>query len=208
MTMPWSAFFDQLSSEVPGCPQTMQISALRQAAIRFCEQSLAWKYDHPDIAIIPGSAKYLFDPPGGTAVHTIVYAEFNNNPLETRLMERDISRWHLRLTTGVPEYVLGGPVSLTLVPMPDVAGPLKLKVVLKPTPTADGIDDDIFNEYHEAIVHGALSKLMLSPKKPYTDVVMANYHAQMFLINTACAGVRESKSHNRAPLETIIMKRR
>lgn len=205
---PWNAFFDLLSPDVPGCPQEAQILALRQAAITFCEQSLAWKYEHPDIAVASGTAKYMFDPPGGTVVQAIVYAEFNDSQLETRVMQRDISRWDLRLKTGVPEYVLGGPLSLTLVPMPDVSGTLKLDVVLKPTPGADGIDDNIFNEYREAIIHGALSKLMFSPKKPYTDMTLANYHAQLFHIQTACAGMRESKDYNRAPLETSIMKRR
>lgn len=205
---PWNAFFDLLSPDVPGCPQAVQVAALRQAAITFCEQSLAWEYEHPDISVIPGTAKYLFDSPSQTAVHAVTSAEFNDDLLEIRKMERDISKWTLRLATGTPEYLLGGPISVTLVPMPDVAGTLKLKVALKPSPTGDGVDDKIFEEYREAVVHGALSKLMLSPKKPYTDMTLANYHAQLFHIQTACAGMREAKNYNRTPLETSIMKRR
>lgn len=205
---PWNAFFDLLSPDVPGCPQAAQVVALRQAAITFCEQSLAWKYDHPDITVSVGTAKYLFDSPAEAVVHVVTYAEFNSAQLETRIMERDINNWTLRLAVGTPEYLLGGPISVTLVPMPDVAGTLKLKVALKPSPTGDGVDDVIFNEYREAVVHGALSKLLLSPKKPYTDMTLANYHAQLFHIQTACAGMRESKNYNRAPLETSIMKRR
>lgn len=205
---PWNAFYDLLSPDVPGCPQAAQIIALRQAAITFCEQSLAWKYEHPDISVTVGTAKYFFVPPGDAVVHAITYAEFNDKQIDSAAMERNISQWNLRQNTGTPEYVLGGPMSLTLVPMPDVAGTLKMDVVLKPTPGADGIDDNIYNEYREAIIHGALSKLMFSPKKPYTDMTLANYHAQLFHIQTACAGMREAKDYNRAPLETSIMKRR
>lgn len=205
---PWNAFFDLLAPDVPGCPQASQVIALRQSAIEFCEQSLAWKYDHPDIAVTVGVAKYMFDAPGGAVVHAVTYAEFNGNQIETRVMQRDINAWDLRHKTGTPEYVLGGPISVTLVPTPDVAGTLKLTVVLKPAQNADGIDENIFAEDREAIVHGALGKLMLSPKKPYTDATLANYHIHQFLIKTAQAGVREAKSYSRAPLQTQIMKRR
>lgn len=205
---PWNAFFDLLAPDVPGCPQAAQVVALRQAAIAFCEQSLAWKYEPPDIQVAVGTAKYSFDTPVGTVSHAVTYAEFNDIQIETRVMERDISAWDLRHKTGKPEYVLGGPIYVTLVPTPDLKGTLKLTVVLKPAPSADGIDENLFNEYREAIVHGALGKLMLSPKKPYTDGASANYHKQMFLIKTAQAGVREAKSYNRAPLQTQIMSRR
>lgn len=205
---PWSAFFDLISPDVPGCSQAAQVSALRQSAISFCEQSLAWKYDHPDIAVSVAVGKYLFSAPGGSVVHAVVYAEFNDSEIETRAMERDISTWDVKHKTGTPEYVLGGPISVTLVPTPDVEGTLKLRVVLKPSPAADGLDDDIYSEYRETIVHGALSRLMLSPKKPYTDAVLANYHAQMFLIKTGYAGLREELNYNRVPLKTSIMKRR
>lgn len=205
---PWNAFFDLLAPDVPGCPQAAQVNALRQSAIEFCEQSLAWKYEPADIPVLVGVAKYLLEAPGGAVVHAVTYAEFNDLQIETRVMERDINAWDLRHKTGTPEYVLGGPIYVTLVPTPDLEGTLKLTVVLKPAPSADGIDENLFNEYREAIVHGALGKLMLSPKKPYTDGASANYHKQMFLIKTAQAGVREARSYNRAPLQTQIMSRR
>lgn len=206
--IPWSAFFDMLSPEVPGCPQAAQVNALRQSAIAFCEQSMVWKYDHPDIAVVIGTAKYIFDPPEDAMAHAITWAEFNGTQLETRPMVADVNTWSSKRQTGKPEFVLGGPVSLTLVPTPDIEGTLKLTVVLKPSQGADGIDDNIFNEYREAICHGAMAKLMLSPKKPYTDAVMANYHDQMFRIKTGHASVRSARNYTRAPLQTSIMKRR
>ena|SRR5687768_3135908 len=205
---PWSAFFDVLSPDVPACPQEAQVSALRRAAIKFCEKSLIWKYDHPDIAVAAGTEKYLVDPPDETAVHTVTYAEFNGRQIDTSTMERDIRVWNWRTAQGMPEYLLSEDVAVTLVPTPDVPGTLSMKVALKPTISASGIEDWIFREYQEAIVHGALARLMLSPKKPYSDPALAGYHEQMFLIKTARAGVREAKSRNRTPLQTKIMKRR
>ena len=111
-----------------------------------------------------------------------------------------------RNATGTPEYILGGTTSLQLVPAPDAGGTLTLKVALKPSPSATGIDDDIFNEYREAIVHGALARMMLSPKKPYSSPQLAPYHAQQFEIKAGQAGVRQARNYSRAPLQTAILR--
>jgi hypothetical protein len=78
---------------------------------------------------------------------------------------------------------------------------------LKPSTSAAGIDDDIFNEYREAIVHGALSRLMLSPKKPYSSPPLATYHQQQFVVLTGQAGLRKDRNFTRAPLRTTILRR-
>ena len=80
-------------------------------------------------------------------------------------------------------------------------------VALKPSASAAGIDERLFNEYREAIIHGALARLMLSPRKPYTHTQLAQYHQQQFLIETAIAGTRAARSFTRAPLRTTILGR-
>ncbi|MDQ3185983.1 MAG: hypothetical protein M3Q16_05880, partial [Pseudomonadota bacterium] len=84
---------------------------------------------------------------------------------------------------------------------------LTMTVALKPSPASNGIDDTQFNEFDEAIVHGALARLMLSPKKPYTSVQLAAYHQQQFAIKTAAAGMRVARSYTRASLRTAISQR-
>lgn len=208
MTTPWSAFFDLLSPDVPGCPQAMQELAVRQAGIAFCEQSLAWTYDHPEIAVIVGTDEYAFIPPVGAVVHAITYAEFNGQEIYSDVRPDNMLIWNWRHQTGTPQYALGGPTSVTLVPTPNVAGPLAMTVALKPSPTATGIDADIFNEYRTGIAHGALAKLMMSPKKPYTSPALAQMHQQQFNIEAATAGIRKYRGFTRAPLQTAIMRRR
>lgn len=204
---PWSDFYDLLAPDVPGCPDAAKEQALRQAAIAFCEQSLAWKYAHPDIEIVIGQDEYPFDPPAGAVVHTVTYATFADNELNVMVDEYSMGIWDWRNQDGVPQYVLGGPTSLRLVPAPNVEGTLKLEVILKPSPDAETIDDDVFNEYREAIVHGALGRLMASPKKPYTDLQLSTYHMQQFFAQTAGAGTRVARNYTRQPLRTSIMTR-
>lgn len=205
---PWSAFYNLMSPDVPDCPQSAQNNALLQASIAFCEQSLAWKYDHPDIAVVVDTAEYPFEPPAGAVVHVITYAEFNGKEISASTAQDDMRIWDWRNQPGTPEYALGGPLMVTLVPMPNVAGTLKLEVSLKPSPIAEGIDDNIFNEYREAIIHGALAQLMMSQKKPYSNPQLSAYHMQQFFIKTGAAGNRVARNYTRAPLQTSIMRRR
>ena len=55
---PWGDFYDLIMPDLPGCPFVVVDNALRQSAISFCEQSLAWRWDHPDISIAAGTAAY------------------------------------------------------------------------------------------------------------------------------------------------------
>lgn len=208
MTVLWTAFYDYIVPDLPGCPFAVVDNALRLAAIAFCEQSLAWRYKHPAVAVVPATAEYPFVPPAESVVHAITYAAFEDKNIESHAGESGINIADWRNQTGTPEYVLGGYTDLTLVPTPDVAGTLTMTVALKPSPAAAGVDDNVFNEYRGAIVHGALATLLLSPKKPYTSPNLATYHQQQFAIQTGVAGMRQARNFTRAPLQTAILRRR
>jgi hypothetical protein len=203
----WSDLYDLVMPDLPGCPFAAVNSALRQSAIAFCAQSLAWKEEHPPIAVLAETAEYAFIPPTGAAVHAITYAQFNGKEISSQTGELNLASKAWRNQTGTPEHVLGGATSLRLVPEPDAAGTLAMTVALKPSASAAGIDEGLFNEYREAIVHGALARLMLSPRKPYTNTQLAQYHQQQFAIETAMAGTRAARSFTRAPLRTVILRR-
>jgi hypothetical protein len=203
----WSELYDLVMPDLPGCPFAAVNSALRQSTIVFCEQSLAWKEEHPPVAVLPATAEYAFIPPTGAAVHAVTYAQFNGKEISPHTGEPHFATRAWRNQTGTPQYVLGGATSLRLVPEPDTAGTLTMVVALKPSASAAGIHEVLFNEYREAIVHGALARLMLSPRKPYTNTQLAQYHQQQFAIETAMAGTRAARSYTRAPLRTEILRR-
>lgn len=204
----WEDFFDLAAPEVPGCPFGVLENALRQGAIEFCEQSLAWEFDHPDVPVIAGQDVYLYAPPVGAKVVAVLWAKLGDRELECNIGEPDRRYWNWRDRTGQPDRIFGGPSVFTLYPKPDAAETLQLIVALRPSSDGPGVDDEIFDECREAIIHGALYRLMSSPKKPYTDLQMATYHQQQFAIKTGRAGVTASKHHTRAPLETTIAVRR
>lgn len=204
----WSSFYDYLLPDVPGCPFVAMNFALRQSAIMFCIQSLAWRYVHPAIPITVDTDEYLFSPPDDSLVHAVLYAEFEDKEIDVNTRPDDMRIWNWRHSSGTPQYLLGGPRSLKLVPNPDVSGTLTLTVAVKPDDDSVGIEnDDIFTEYKDAIVHGAKGRLMMSPKKPYSDAQLAAFHLHEFAVKTTAAGVRAARAFTRAPLQTTMMSR-
>lgn len=202
----WSDFYDLVLPDLPGCPQVAADEVLRQTAIAFCEQSLAWRWRHPDITVTAGINHYDYVPLGSAAVHALLWARFNDSDIEP-IAEADIRSHDWRNATGHPRYVLGDITGITLVPSPDLAGTVKLEVALKPAIDATGIDDDIYREYRQVIAHGAIGRLMLSPNKPYTNGQLAAAHRLLYLTGTGAAGMQRARNHTRAPLQTTIMRR-
>lgn len=208
----WRDFYDLMMPDVPGCPAAAADSALRQSAIAFCEQSLAWQGSHPDVPVAAGTAEYAFTPPVDAVVHAIIHAALDGEeialyPGESGMGSMGMGSINRHGRKGAPAYILAGAASLTLVPAPGAPGTLSMTVAFKPSPVSTGIVDGQFNEYREAIVHGALVRLMLSPKKPYSSTQLAQYHQQQFAVKTAAAGQRVARGYTRARLQTRIMGR-
>ncbi|SCX59911.1 hypothetical protein [Nitrosospira sp. Nsp1] len=203
----WRDFYDLMMPDVPGCPSAAADSALRQSAIAFCEQSLAWQGTHPDVPVVAGTAEYAFTPPADAVVHTIIHAALDGEEIALYPDKPGMGSINRHGRKGIPAYILAGAASLTFVPAPSAPGTLSMTVAFKPSPVSTGIVDGQFNEYREAIVHGALVRLMLSPKKPYSSTQLAQYHQQQFAVKTAAAGQRVARGYTRARLQTRIMAR-
>ncbi len=203
----WRDFYDLMMPDLPGCPSAAADSALRQSAIAFCEQSLAWQGTHPDVSVMAGTAEYAFTPPADAVVHAIIHAALDGEEIPLYPGELGISSLGRHGRKGTAAYLLAGRASFTFMPVPGAPGTLSMTVAFKPSPASAGIVDGQFNEYREVIVHGALMRLMLSPKKPYSSAQLAQYHQQQFAVKTAAAGQRVARGYTRARLQTRIMAR-
>ena len=203
----WREFYDLMMPDLPGCPSAAADSALRQSAVAFCEQSLAWQGTHPDVPVTAGVAEYAFTPPADAVVHLIIHAALGGEKIALYPGQPGMGIMNRHGWKGAPAYILAEAASLTLVPAPAAPGTLSMTVAFKPSPASMGIIDGQFNEYREAIVHGALARLMLSPKKPYSSTQLAQYHQQQFAVKTAAAGQRVARGYTRERLQTRMMAR-
>lgn len=89
--MPTRAFTDVLPKvlpSVPGCPQPLAVQHIRDAAIRACERTLAWRYAQPKFQLLPGVFDYEYVKPVGTEVHAVFRVLMNDSPLEVLTLEQ------------------------------------------------------------------------------------------------------------------------
>jgi hypothetical protein len=58
-------------------------------------------------------------------------------------------------------------------------------VALKPKRNATAMEEFIFDELEEAIMHGALQHLLVLPNQAWSDRELAAYHAKQYVFQTA-----------------------
>jgi hypothetical protein len=72
----------KLSPNVPNCPQPTLVQNIRDAAIRTCERTLAWRYVQPVFNLLPGIHEYPYSKPMNTDIHVLFGATVNGRPLD------------------------------------------------------------------------------------------------------------------------------
>lgn len=99
------------------------------------------------------------------------------------------------------------PDKYIILPLPDADQTYEMRMfyALKPTRTAVGMDNYIFSELEDAIVHGALQQLLVLPQVSWADRELAAYHAKQYILHTTERRARSNMGNNRASL-TVQMR--
>lgn len=203
-TVPLTTFYNDILPDVPGCLEAVASDALLESAIEFCEKTRVHKVDGNPITLLANTPTVAFvSPAPQTRVHVILQALFGTTPLDFK--DPDYLSVHYdpswRTKTGTPLYITqDDEESFRVVPYltADATVPLNLFVALKPTATATDIEARLWREYREIIAYGALSRLMLSPKKPYTNAAMGAAHLEAFNVGVGRVNRKAFRGHVRA----------
>lgn len=184
-----------INPSVPGCPQETMFQYIRNSAIRACERTLALRYEEPVFNLTPGVYKYAYRKPFYTAVHAVFTTTLNGYPLNTLTLEQALEQypgWVDKYTTSqdITEYgsepravTQLSPHEYIVLPLPDAAKTYTIRLIyaLKPTRDSTSMDEDIFNDLEEVIMHGTLQHLLVLPNTNWSDRELAAYHAKQFL---------------------------
>jgi len=243
----FASLVPRVQSSAPGCPQPTIVQHIRDAAIRTCERTLAWRVQSPRFNLSPGVFEYHYDKPTNTDVHAVFSASVNNAPLDVLTLEQAITAfpkwadiysgltavqlWSLvdpnafnsdqynespfngNPSTVVPdEAVADGstptsicqltPDKYIVLPLPDKAKPYNMRmfVALKPKRTATGLDETIFDELEDVILHNALQHLLVLPNTNWSDRELAAYHAKQFIYQVSERRARANLGNARGTL--------
>jgi hypothetical protein len=71
---------------------------------------------------------------------------------------------------------------------------------LKPTRTAAGMDQIVFNDLEEVITHSALQTLLVMPGVAWSDRELASYHAKQALFSTTERRARANLGNTRGTM--------
>ena len=192
------ATFDSLIKEVlpyvPGCPDTLVKTHLRAATIEACEKSQAYLHYLDTIITVADVYEYDFSQPTGTDVHQILWMIHDGNdldPISPRSLELNFPDWRNR--SSLPKvYLQKTPDTFWVVPVPSSSktNAIRLSVALKPTRTSNNINTDFSTDYRDAIIYGALYRLLRIPSKDWSDPVASSDYFALFQAEIADAELR------------------
>jgi len=178
-------FVSGVLPHVPGCPESLAINMIRRAVIRLCEDSTIWRDDIPAGDIDIDVADYTITPPADTRIIALMSLMYDGVEMTKRTEEwLDVndSSWR-NSNPGSPTSIVNYAPDrfiLNRVPTKTIVGGMVSRVILKPTNDALVCGDLIYNDWSEAVEHGAISLLMEIPEKKWSDMNLSMYHGRQF----------------------------
>ena len=188
--VPYTQWLPYVQVNVPDCPKALIVEAIRQKVIEFCQRSLFLRQELDGFYTVADDNEYDLSPPVDNNIAQLLMLKVNKRELEPKTqddLEEIYQEW--RDQSGEPSYFfLKNTNTAILVPKPMGVYPVRILVTLKPTQAAQGVDESIFEEYKDAIKHGALAYLMLMAEKTWSNPNMSAFYQSQF-----DAAIQESK---------------
>ena len=206
MSTAHTAFLDYVLPHVPGCTNEMALLEIKNTLVDFCEKTQIIQVDHDPIGTIANIQDYDLEPPTGYLVVKILKAWFKGVELAGQGIDEIKSPSQFNQNSGYvvdkgdPRYIYQKDArSFSVYPIPNTSESqsLTLRVALKPTRSATTIDNFIFEEYAETIGHGVITRLALSPGKPYSNPSLAAARNGLYLAGVNVARDRALKGYVR-----------
>jgi len=207
-------FLSRILIEVPGCAEISALLAIKDTCIEFCEKSLILVRDHEPITVYQNEVDYDLEAPAGMLVVKVMKAWMENSPIDPMFPDivRDASVYNREYSSyqaaaSTPRrYLQKSERTISVWPLPDktYVNGLTLRVALKPSRNSTSVDDVIYEDYADTIAAGALSKLMRSSGKPYTDLRLAEDRRREFMTGVNVARQRSGHGHVRSNLSVRL----
>lgn len=207
-------FLSRVLIEVPGCAEISALLAIKDTCIEFCEKSLILVRDHDPITVAKGEVDYDLEAPTDMVVVKVMKAWMESKPIDPLYPDvvTDASVYNrlfssFQAAPSLPQrYLQKSERTITVWPLPDKAYPngLTLRVALKPTRSSTSVDDVIYEDYADVIAAGALSRLLRSNSKPYTDLRLAEDRRREFMAGVNVARQRSGHGHTRSNLSVRL----
>ena len=143
-------------NDLPGCEPGLILNALKEAGRDFCIQTEAWRVELAAMNVVASQVEYRPTVKQDAAIHRVYSIEIDDVAVNLALVTLNADGRTITLDTSIE-------------PQESITNGLIVSVVLRPYMSCAGYDEWFLDRYAETIKAGALSKLMLQPKKPWSD---------------------------------------
>lgn len=170
---------------LPYCPVPLAVQKLRLAAREFFRMSWVWRADHAAIALVANQATYALTVPTGAEIRALCNVRLEGtrfDPVHRAVLESQYSDWAAQTAEKPQRWFMADESTLQVWPKPtaNLANAITCRLILRPTLTASGIEDRLFNLHADGIAHGAISELQRMPGNPWTNFDSAVIEAGLF----------------------------
>lgn len=184
MAIALSVFYPLITPFVPNCPDFAIKDAVLATIQDFYRRTGEKVEDLPAYNIVAGQSLYTMVASNAHIydVEAVVFDGDGLDPatfptLETRFGDD----WRNR--SGTPEYYYIPSldvIRLVLTPDTSITGGLKISAVTYPSSTAVSFDDVLLEEHRDAIVNGAVGRLMIQAGKDWSNPQQGIAHIQLY----------------------------
>lgn len=171
-------FLPYMLPHVPGFAVPTSQQALVLAAIEFCERTSVIQ-EISEQRAGAGVATYDVDVPNQQALVRIQEVRYGDRVLDV------VSYPVADLANGRPMFVmtpLPTQQEFTIVPAPapEHVATMTVRASFRPTPDADQLHDDLYNQWLDALVQGALRRVYSMPGQPFSSMTNAQIAGAAF----------------------------
>lgn len=190
-----SVLTNRVAIYAPAAPDPLILEMLREAADELCTRTRAWIVEPDAIDIEIGEARYSVAIEATQLPVEIIELRLDGVRLEPENLPdwtRSAAEWPA--STGLPtKYALVAPNEVVLNALPAAAGSLQFKVAVKPARASTRVADWLVADQQDALVAGALARLLLLPNRPWTGPDLAAIHAGTFNEKVSALSWRAAK---------------
>lgn len=211
MTSPISDLLPYIIPQAPTVPTPFAEFQARLAVIEFCERTRCWRQIITVRLNAKGCARIT---PIGATIHEFEEAVLDGVTLiPSQFTVTDAEELTGVSNKGQAKYITQiAPGEVSVYPIQE--GTLRVSCFLKPrhgqmvgTNTAKPLDDEynvlpafMVTQYAEKLAHGALYRIMSTPKQDFTDMDMAAVHKSAFDIACGSHFSSNMRGQQRAPV--------
>jgi len=175
-TVTFESIIPEILPLVPDCTDLIIIRALRRSCEEFLTKSLVWRVDLDEHTTEIGEPIVELDIPK----NDLRVTQIKSVTIATKDITQISDDQKAPNPTETFCSLINFGKALRLTPIPRLASPMLLKVVLSTTPNSSGVDRDVETHIHEHLIDGALARLYAMPGMPWADSSLAAYHGAIF----------------------------